>query len=720
MFNFSWTHKLIETMTDVNDMRSTFISTTPLAGGFDTETTGLHIIKDSPFLFQFGWITTDMQGFTYVVDIQRNYDVAMTAITWWHFLAKQLPKYLAHNTTFDLHMLTNIGKPYTCDNISDLMIYIRLGTDAVAVKNGGAPMKLKDFAKRYIDLSAKDFEKELDTEKTTIAKVLNSKLRKRLGWTAKQVDTFFKDKLNEATDLPPDKLKAYEEWRTLDLPVYLQNITTGAVDKDNIRYDTLSRDVVIRYGHYDIVWLLEGYYKLSRAVQARKNESGIAQEEANIYPIYNMERVGLCIDVDYLETAKVRVKEYLRNRRIDLQELAGEEIKVGQHDKLKKIIKQNYGVDVESTADDELSLLCSDLKHTGENLALVEFIETVQELRTLEKWYSTYIMRFITTLHRYNLDRVYTQINQCGTVSGRVTSDFQQFPKDCIKTITGEELFHPRKMIKVDTASGFKGIVYLDYSQIELRLQAMYTILVGTPDTNLCRAYMPYKCKDAQGVLFDYNNREHIATAYTKEWFHEEDNTLWTPLDVHGATTKAAFGITEDDENFHKLRYVGKRVNFAKNYGAQYGKIKEMFPEFDDAQIRKIDGAYYEAFPGVKEYHNYCYAIAQHQAYAQNLFGVKYYNVSGHNLKNMLVQGTGAYFLKSKIVQVYNYLKENNCKSRLQMQIHDELSFEWHEEDDIQIFKDIQRIMETWEDTYVPIVADMEITYTNWAEKEEV
>lgn len=145
-----------------------------------------------------------------------------------------------------------------------------------------------------------------------------------------------------------------------------------------------------------------------------------------------------------------------------------------------------------------------------------------------------------------------------------------------------------------------------------------------------------------------------------------------------------------------------------------------MFPEFDEEQIDKIDGAYYKAFPGVKEYHDYCYRLAQQQPYAQNLFGVKYYNVSGHNLINMLIQGTGAYFLKSKIVKVYNYLKEHHCKSTLQMQIHDELSFEWHKDDDISIFYDIKAIMEDWEDTLIPIVADMEITRTNWAEKVEV
>lgn len=725
MFKYNWHHFEITSWTDAELMRSNFLATTHEATGFDTETTGLHPIYDRPFLYQFGWITEEPEcnGYTYVVDIEQNPELAKNTIQLWHALAATGPKHLAHNTKFDLHQLINIGVPYTANNISDLMIFIRLGTDAVAVKNGGAPMRLKDFAKRYVDSSAKDFEKELDAEKESIAKSLNVRLRKRLGWTQKKIDEFFKDKLHSVEDLPEDKQQSYNDWLMLDLPLYLRDVVTGKVTKDMIRYNTLNRETVIKYGHYDIVWLLESYARLATAVRIRDNEAGIAYEEANIYPVLSMERVGLCVDVPYLEQAQKDMKVYIKERREDLYALAGEQLSVGQHDRIKSIIAEQYGVTVQATGNDELSRLCSELKHKNENPQLIEFIETIQELRTLEKWYSTYIVRFLTTLRRFQTDRIYTQINLNGTVSGRVTSDFQQFPKDAIVSVDGRELFHPRRMIKVDTEAGYQGIVYLDYSQIELRLQAMYTILVGHPDLNLCRAYMPYECETVQNgerVPFDCHNIEHIKHAYDWTWYHKEDGTEWEALDVHGATTKVAFDIDESHPDFHRLRYIGKRVNFAKNYGAQRGKIAEMFPEYDDEQIDKIDAAYYKAFPGVKEYHNYCYQLAQQQPYAQNLFGVKYYNVSGHNLINMLIQGTGAYFLKSKIVKVYNYLKEHNCKSRLQMQIHDELSFEWHKDDDISIFYDIKAIMEDWDDTLIPIVADMEVTKTNWAEKVEV
>ena len=295
----------------------------------------------------------------------------------------------------------------------------------------------------------------------------------------------------------------------------------------------------------------------------------------------------------------------------------------------------------------------------------------------------------------------------------------KQFPKNGITTVTGEELFHPRKMI--GPGEGYDAIVYLDYSQVELRVQALYTILVGHPDTNLCRAYMPYNCVDPDGNLFDYTNPSHISN-WHGEWYYQEDPTVhWEPTDVHGATTEKATGLTKKDPEFKTLRSViGKRVNFAKNYGAQYRKIREMFPDKTEEEVRRIDEAYYQAFPGVKEYHSYCYARAQEFACTGNLFGINYYGLSGHQLINTLVQGSSAFFLKWKIKQVSDYLKKNNLKSRFQMNIHDELSFEYHRDDDPAIFFDIKNIMQSWDDTLVPIVAEMEVTTTTWAEKKGV
>lgn len=740
MLKAKWQMCDITTEQEFIDMKLLFKATDHIAGAFDTEANGLHIIGCQPFLFQFGWVTSKLMGYTFTVDLELNPNLACRVIDSWHLLAKTLPVYLAHNTKFDLHMLTNAGHPYMASNLSDFMFYIRYAHDAIAPKNGGPPLALKAYAAMFIDGSAKTHEGLLNKEKTEIAKHLNCLLKNKLRdnrcvppdkynnklYTIKIVEDMFKDAIFTADDLPADARAVYYNWLNNDVPIWLQNKINGLVDSDTIPYNHLNRQNVTKYGHYDIVWVLEGWLRLDPILDARQNRIGVNIENQLIEPLYYMERVGFAADKAYLTQAIPKTATYIKERRAHFYELAGEEVKIGQHERILEILQTRFNSTVTTTDNNELEQLCANLQrqsfenYTPEECDLVwctiDFIETLSELRTLEKWYATYMIRFQKDLSL--ADRLYTTINQVGAVSGRVTSNFQQFPKDSLTTVYGEELFSPRKLIQT-TGGNYDSIVYLDYSQIELRFQALYTILVGHPDLNLCRAYMPYQCHNAFG-LFAYNNQWCIKHAYDMDWYYDENPTeKWVATDVHGATTKAAFGITEDDPKYKKLRYIGKRVNFAKNYGAKYGKICTMFPDRTPEECKRIDAAYYTAFPGVKMYHNYCYGRAEY-AYTVNLFGIKYYGVSGHNLINMLIQGSAAFYLKLKIIALYKYSKEHNLKTRWQMQIHDELSWEHHKDDPIEIFFDFKNIMEDWADGLVPIIADMEVTTKTWADKNDV
>lgn len=726
-----WKMITIRTNKEANDMLQQLDELKPTIGAFDTETDGLHIINSKPFLFQFGYLhPTEPIGYTYVVDIQKQPELSKAVITEWHKRVTGFKLYLAHNCKFDLHMLTNNGTPYIVENVSDTMFYIRYAHDALTPANGGPPMGLKDYASRFISPDAKSHDKLIQAERTAIAKMLNAKLKERLrlcgeppaeynarSYTIKVINQILSDPIADKNSFPDAKTRqAYDDWLQLDVPAQIREQVTGLVETDMIPYTMCDREVVIRYGHYDIVWVLEIYESLVPILDVRDNWRGVQFEQSLVFPLFEMERCGFNADVPYLHQARKNLKDYIIQQRAKLFSLVGEQFSIAQHAKVLDLL-QSRGVNIDSTRDDAMAKVKSNLKHNDPNNSCIEIISLIQELRTLEKWYSVYIMRFIKDLKHTN--RLYTTINQVGTVSGRVTSDFQQFPKQGITTVDGVTLFHPRHLIGVDGGE-HTAIVYLDYSQIELRFQAFYTILVGHPDLNLCRAYMPYRCHRADGTKFDYTNRDHITAAYDNSWLLDEDNKPWTATDVHGATTKAAFGIDETHPDFHDLRYVGKRVNFAKNYGAQFRKIWEMFPEYDAETARRIDAAYYTAFPGVKKYHEYCYHRAELSSNTQNLFGIKYYGVSGHKLVNMLVQGSAAYYLKWKIRELYDYSKAHNLKTKWQMQIHDELSWSFCPEDGVEVLFEFKKIMEDWADGQVPIVADMEITTSTWADKQEV
>lgn len=731
---FNWTKHHLTTVEEANEVFDKIAEIQPKYHAFDTETTGLHIIFDKPFLYQFGFIDIETKrGWAYSVDLEKQPRFASNVIKSWHdYLAKNKHILIGQNIKYDLNMCINASLGISESvRVTDLQFWIRYGHDALHTNEGGPPMALKDYATKYVDRNAKLHENALKNEQTHIAKMYNNRLKSGLirckvpeqlkstyrSVTLSCINELFKDPVFEITDLPEDIYNVYIDWKN-SLPLWLQKRVLTLVEAKQIPYNRLNRETLIKYALDDIVWTLEAFWKCYQACNARENTIAVKIENKLIFPLLRMERVGFKIDKNYLETCRVNLKDYIIERRALLKQLTNADFKIGQHAFIKELMSTDFNWELASTGSSVVDLELSKLIRNDPSNPAIRVMQLIQELRTLEKWYSAYIIRFQKILELYNADRLYTQMNQVGAVSGRFTSDFQQFPKDAILKEDGTELFHPRKMVIVSKDEGFEGLGYCDFSQIELRFQAFYTILVEAPDLNLCRAYMPYKCHQKDGTKFDYTNNEHIKR-WQEDWFLDENpEEKWIPTDVHAATTIAA-GYSKDDPNFKKYRTtIGKRTNFAKNYGAQLGKIKEMYPDKNDEECRRINDAYYKAFPGVKNYHQYCYNRACY-SHTVNMFGIKYYNVSGHKLINMLVQGSAAYYLKLKIIALDQYIQNKKLKTRMQMNIHDEVDFEIYkgEKDEIWNFK---RIMEDWPEGQIPIVSEPEWSTTNWAEKEEL
>jgi DNA polymerase-1 len=684
-------------------VRETYTSFPPTAAAFDTETDGLHLTRCKPFLFQFGWWHEPTDTiYAYAIDLEHTED-AKEMIAQWYALTTSAPVVLGANVKYDMHMMDNIGMPVPTHNLSDVQFYIRFAHDNVSARQGGVLLGIKDYCSKYIDPSAKTHDKAIQVQRAQIAKEWNVKLSKTLGWSMGKIDEFFKDPVNDTLDMPNAAVMlGYIRWKA-SLPNGIHHVW-GKLSTDDIPYNLVNRDLVIDYGMDDIVWTLRIFKNCQPTILQREAQLGLDIENKLLVPLYSMERQGLPIDKDYVTDCYYNMRTYVKQRRALLTHLIGRPIKTGQHKELAKWYV-TQGVYLDSTGNDILNNVLRDYR---DNELVIRVTKLIQELRTLEKWFSTYLMRF------RNETKIYTQINQVGAASLRMSSDFQQFPKKGLKTYDGRDLFNPRRAI----VTSENPMVYLDYSQIELRVQALYTIIVGHPDLNLCRAYMPYKCKSDIGLFeFDYTNKEHRKNWNSGEWVQLEDGKHWEPTDVHGATTKAAFNIDESDPRFSELRSLGKRVNFAKNYGAQQGKIAEMFPEYPESIIRAIDQGYYRAFPGIRYYQDYCYQIGNYQFHATNLFGIRYWNVNGHNLINMLIQGGSATLIKLKIIELYEFLKP--YKTKMVLPVHDEVQFDMPKEE-FHLIPKLQAIMEDWDDCYIPIVADVEVTYTNWSDKESL
>lgn len=137
----------------------------------------------------------------------------------------------------------------------------------------------------------------------------------------------------------------------------------------------------------------------------------------------------------------------------------------------------------------------------------------------------------------------------------------------------------------------------------------------------------------------------------------------------------------------------------------------------------KLSDAYNSAYPGVIEYQKVVQTELNMKGYVTNLYGRRYYLENSTNFykaNNYLIQGTGADALKEVEIKICDYLKDK--KSRFILPIHDELAIEVHPDEEAFVPQKVQEIMQSVGDTIkcIPMLAEVEATETNWAEKKEV
>jgi len=632
----------------------------------DTETTGLHIILDTPFCVTFALRKANNKtGDAFIVDLRDKDEKFLADL---QNIIKSTELLLLWNAKYDAHMMANIEIDlFEAKKLTDVMIYARIATDAVPQNKGGPKLDLKSFAKKYIDENADSYKIEINMLKKDILLARNEKLRD-MGVSIKDLNLYLDDLTNDIDDLPREVVEILKD------PKYDTN------NYANIPWESLKQ-----YAAYDAIYTMESYLYCLPIVEQRK-QLQIAERETKIIPIlFNMERVGFKLNKYYLIGVKQDVKEYLLEQRQRLNHLAGEPIKVGQHARIKEIFKEKFNIHLKKSDEKHLQKV----KQSSKSEQAKEFASIIIELRTLEKWYSTYICKWLE--YSDKTDRVYTSFNQVGAVSGRFSSDFQQFPKDPICKQDGTVLFIPRRIIKVSSDNGYNNLCYIDFSAEELRIQAAYTILIGHPDVNLCRAFIPYKCNP----------------------------DTWKPTDLHSLTTLKAFpNLTEDHPEFKHYRYIGKRANFCMNYGGTKAALMDSL-DVDEQTATKLYNAYKSAYPGVQKYREYVNYILSKQNYITNLFGRRYYNAAAHNCCNYLIQGSGADLLKIKLIELNEFLIQKSYKSRIVCTIHDEIVFEIYQGEQ-HIIPELKHIMETLPELPIPLKSEVEITYTTWDDKEVI
>ena len=665
---------------------------------FDTETntkidmskrdaSNIDIMHDRPFLIQFGWDT-----FVYVFDLRIPEITTVEVLECLDVFRQSAVLALAHNIKFDINMLANIGYDVEWINACDTMSIARLALESKSEREGGAPMGLKPLATRLLGSSYSDAGKELDAALRVLwehkLKALAALLKPH-GISRRQINDTLKDVTGTMDEYTEEVQQIWYNWSV----------------HSRVTYADVDPELLYKYGAVDVILVLEIAKRLLPIVKDKDQMNVLKREMALIMPLVRMERTGYTVDKQYLIRCKQALIFEVNQMKEANARILGKHINPSQHQAIKDTLLEKFGYGLESTDKNRMHILIQTDKSMPEPVK--KYLENVIYLRTLEKWISTYINPMLFKLNSTGDTKVYTMYNPNGAVSGRFTSNFQQFPKNAIYSKLGEfELFHPRRMFTVDKE--FPELAYIDYSQVELRLQAEYTwhVTRGYGDVNMIRAYKPFKCHEEDG-----------------KWIQDDDGAEWKGVDLHTQSTQMAFpDVDVSSPEFKKLRYIGKRVNFALIYGASLRKVQEAVADADPEIVAKLYNGFHARFKGVAEYGNWvsCQWVRT-GGHVTNLLGRRYYIKESrdvYKLNNYLIQGSAADMIKLCIIRIDKMLRDKGYKSKLQGCIHDELCV-CVAEGEHNVLYEIQKIMETTVKTFVPIVAEIEVTDTTWADKHE-
>lgn len=418
-FNYKYTHlkgdEDLGVMTNIWDS----LETKPLICGFDTETDGLHPKTASPFLYSFGFDK-------YIFTFETNEKLINEIIT----ISKKAQRLFAHNAKFDYHMTNNVIGDRVCELdsiIADSMTVARLTSYA---DDDEAKINLETLGSLYVDPSSKFAGKVIKKLITEI----NAERKKKVK--ALYYNKGFKNFNNDWKAFC--KMVAFVDDDTPTNKFFKENYAPANY------YDAYKKEpeLVRSYAADDVVIMLE-YLKKALPVLCRvdDNLTTFNRECELISVIARMERVGIKVDIDYALKSRNILLDYKKELYQELYEVMGQELSVGQHELIKKIFKIKFNYTLSTADKKQLKLVDSS------NVEAKKASDLIISLRTIDKWLSTYIDGKLNAI----VDgRIHTSINNSGAVSGRVSCDMQQQPKEPLLDRNGKELFHPRKMFIPD------------------------------------------------------------------------------------------------------------------------------------------------------------------------------------------------------------------------------------------------------------------------------
>ncbi|MCL1932860.1 MAG: DNA polymerase I [Candidatus Azobacteroides sp.] len=389
----------------------------------------------------------------------------------------------------------------------------------------------------------------------------------------------------------------------------------------------------------------------------------------------DMEEAGVRLDTSALKQSSVGLAGYLQEIEQSVYKMAGIEFNIGSpkmvgeilFDRLKVVEKSKKTKSGQySTGEDVLENLKS--KHP--------IVEKILEYRKIKKLLNTYIDALPTLISLFD-GKVHTTYNQTITSTGRLSSTNPNLQNIPIRDEEGKEI---RKAFIPDEGCLFMSA---DYSQIELRIMAHLS-----EDKNMINAFCSGK-------------------------------------DIHAATAAQIFNIPIDQVT-RDMRRKAKTANFGIIYGISVFGLSEQLRISRNEAKEFIDG-YFASYPGVREYMEKSIEKARQNGCVETIFHRKRFlpdinsrnsvvrGYAERNAINAPIQGSAADIIKVAMNQIHKRFQEEKLRSRMIMQVHDELNFNVFSDELGKVKEIVVYEMENAARLKVPLIADCGVG-NNWLE----
>lgn len=445
--------------------------------------------------------------------------------------------------------------------------------------------------------------------------------------------------------------------------------------KGHVFYSDMPLEKIGSVAGRHVVNIYRLYKKLAEILKENGQEGLFYDIELPLVEVLaDMEYWGFKVNVEELKRLSVELEGKINELIKEIYEFAGEEFNINSTKQLGVILYEKLGLPILKKTKTGYSTDAEVLEQLSPRH---EMIPKLLEYRQLVKLKSTYIEGLLGVISP-ETGKIHSSFNQTVTATGRISSTEPNLQNIPIKLEIG------RKIRKVFIPSGEEFILAdADYSQIELRVLAHIT--------------------DDENMISAFNNNE----------------------DIHTSTASQVFGIPKSEVT-SLMRSRAKAVNFGIVYGiGDFSLSKDLGITRKEAR-QYIDG-YLDKYPGVRKYMHDIVEQGKSDGYVTTIFKRRRYlpelKSSNFNIRsfgeriamNTPIQGSAADIIKVAMVNVYNELKKRKLKSRLILQVHDELIIETHVDEKEEVVKLLKECMENAVSLKAPLNVEVN-TGVNWYE----